>query len=384
MKRTKTKYPNIFSYETKKGKRYYVRRKYTVNGQKKEVSQSGLKSLADARVALAEIEQKIDNHEFDTNKNLTVDEYWQLYSDNRIKTGRWAPDTVCSKISIYGNHFKERYGKKQLKDINRLEYEQYITRKLNTLTRQTVVQTSAVFEAMITDAVVNGYLNKNPITRIYIGESRKTPKNKQVSLEDFRKWDRCAREVLDDYYYAMVRTSYFGLRRSEIIGIKYSSLELINGRYRIFLDESRTRQRPEGGRMKTVHSSRYVMVDEETTRLLTKAMATSKKIAKSVGRIPAKDDFLFVGRHKKSRVGYPVGYDLLTSIFEKVNKRTKMHITPHMMRHFFATQGQVAGVPLEHMAAALGHTTSYMTQKYTHIKDEVASDVTDSFLRAIK
>lgn len=61
-----------------------------------------------------------------------------------------------------------------------------------------------------------------------------------------------------------------------------------------------------------------------------------------------------------------------------------MHVTPHMMRHFFATQGQIAGVPVEHMAAALGHSTSYMTQKYTHIKDEVASEVTDSFLRAIR
>lgn len=55
-----------------------------------------------------------------------------------------------------------------------------------------------------------------------------------------------------------------------------------------------------------------------------------------------------------------------------------------MMRHFFATQGQIAGVSIEHMAAALGHSTSYMTQQYTHIKDEVAGEVTDSFLRAIK
>lgn len=384
MKRTKTKYPNIFSYETKKGKRYYVRRKYTVNGQKKEASQSGLKSLADARVALAEIEQKIDNHEFDTSKNLTVDEYWRLYSDNRIKTGRWAPDTVNNKTILYNKHFKERYGNKRLKDINRLEYERYITSKLNTLTRQTVIQTSAIFEAMLTDAVVNGYLDKNPITRIYIGESKKAPKNKQVSLEDFRKWDKRAREVLDDYYYTIVRTSYFGLRHSEILGIKFSSLELINGRYRIFLDESRTRQRPEGGRMKTAHSSRYVMVDEETTKLLTKAIATSKKLAKSAGRILSKDDFLFVGKNSPSKIGYPAKYSLVTTIFKTVNEHSNMHITPHMMRHFFATQGQVAGVPVEHMAAALGHATSYMTQKYTHIKDEVAGDVTDSFLRAIK
>lgn len=43
----------------------------------------------------------------------------------------------------------------------------------------------------------------------------------------------------------------------------------------------------------------------------------------------------------------------------------------------------IAGVPIEHMAVALGHSTAYMTQKYTHIQDEVANEVTDSFLRAI-
>ncbi|HEK9316002.1 TPA: site-specific integrase [Streptococcus equi subsp. equi] len=60
-----------------------------------------------------------------------------------------------------------------------------------------------------------------------------------------------------------------------------------------------------------------------------------------------------------------------------------MHVTPHMMRHFFATQGQIAGVPIEHMAAALGHSTSYMTSKYTHIKEEVAGSVTDRFMSAL-
>lgn len=37
MKYNKTKYPNIYTYETKKGKRYYVRRNFKLNGKKKEL-----------------------------------------------------------------------------------------------------------------------------------------------------------------------------------------------------------------------------------------------------------------------------------------------------------------------------------------------------------
>lgn len=35
MKYNKTKYPNIFWYVTLKGKRYYIRRGYYLNGEKK-------------------------------------------------------------------------------------------------------------------------------------------------------------------------------------------------------------------------------------------------------------------------------------------------------------------------------------------------------------
>lgn len=75
MKYNKTKYSNIYTYETKKGKRYYVRRNFKLNGKKKEVSASGLKTLAEARHALAEIENKIANNEYDPKKNMTVNDY---------------------------------------------------------------------------------------------------------------------------------------------------------------------------------------------------------------------------------------------------------------------------------------------------------------------
>ncbi|MBF6976277.1 site-specific integrase [Streptococcus macedonicus] len=386
MKYNKTKYPNIYTYETKKGKRYYVRRKFTLNGKQTEASVSGLKTLAEARQALAEIENKISNGDYDPRKNTTVDDYWQIYSENRIKTGRWAPDTIANKDTPYRHCFQKRFGNIRLKDIERLDYEEHITQLLNKYARVNVVQANGIFEAMVNDAVVNGYLDKNPILKIYIGENGIKPKNKQISLKEFRKWDSCAKKELSQYDYTMIRLTYFGLRKSEVFGIKLGSLKLIGGRFRIFLDESRTYFRQEGNKMKTKGSERYVVVDEETTVLLQSAVDFSYEIAKQTGRILNKEDFLFldVGDKYKGRLGKPVSCSRIYSSFQKVSKKCNIHITPHMMRHFFATQGQIAGVPVEHMAAALGHSTSYMTQQYTHIQDEVASDVTDSFLRAIK
>lgn len=386
MKYNKTKYLNIYTYETKKGKRYYVRRNFKLNGKKKEATASNLKTLAEARYALAEIENKIASGDYDQKKNITVNDYWQIYSENRIKTGRWAPDTVYIKDINFKRHFAPLFGKKRLKDVNRLEYENYINGLLDDYARMTVIQNNAIFEAMMNDAVVNGYLDRNPILKIFIGDSPIKPKDKRLSLEEFQSWDACAKKILRKYDYAMVKISYFGVRRSEIMGIKFSSLKLVNGRFRIHLDESRTYRRPNGSGMKTKQSERYVVVDEETTELLKYAIKKSKKIAKEAGRILNKDDFLFLdsGSNIRKNIGKPIAYVRIANLFRNVSEVNGKYVTPHMMRHFFATQGQIAGVPVEHMAAALGHSTSYMTQKYTHIKDEVASEVTDSFLRAIK
>ena len=127
MKYNKTKYLNIYTYETKKGKRYYVRRNFKLNGKKKEATASNLKTLAEARHALAEIESKIASGDYDQKKNITVNDYWQIYSENRIKTGRWAPDTVSGKKSLYNKYFAKRYENMKLRDVDRLEYENYMT-----------------------------------------------------------------------------------------------------------------------------------------------------------------------------------------------------------------------------------------------------------------
>ncbi|MFU2180750.1 tyrosine-type recombinase/integrase [Streptococcus pluranimalium] len=387
MKYQKTKYRNIYTYETTKGKFYYVRRSYYINGDKKEATKSRLKTVAEARLVLAEFERKIENNEFTYNKNLTVDQYWNIYSENRINTGRWSPDTEINKFCIYNTNFKKWLGNTKMKNISRIDYENILNKLLSQFSRNTVKQTHSVLNAMLNDAVRNKFLDDNPIDGIYIGQSDVKISQKRISLEEFKIWDRCAEDLLDSYYYTVVRLTYLGLRKSEDYGIKTTScVRLENGRYRIKLDDSRTKGRPDGGRMKTKGSERYLVADEKTSRLLDYAIPKSHAIAKKYGRILGPDDYLFLSDYKncqKKLLGKPLPTSRINTMFKQISKECGIHVTPHMMRHFFATQGQIAGVPIEHMAAALGHSTSYMTQKYTHIEDEVASSVTDSFMRVI-
>lgn len=386
-KYNKTNYPNIFWYETAKGKRYHIRRGYKIDGKKKEATKSNLKSIPEARKALAEIEQKIDNNDFDYNKNLTVNQYWDIYSELQVKRGIWAPDTEYGKQSIYKNHFKDWLGNVKMKDIDRLRYEMEMNDKLLAHPKNTVVQWHGIFNAMFNHALNNKFIDTNPIDKIFIGKSSVAPKNKQTSLKNFKIWDKAARDLLDDYQYLAIRFTYLGTRKSEDYGIKLGGLiKQPNGRYLILLDDSRTRLRPNGGGMKTDGSKRYLMADEETSRLIDIVIPQSHAIAKKYGRILGPNDYLLVVDYKGAsgvNKGKPWPVSRIEELFRKVSNKCGIHITPHMMRHFFATQGQIAGVPVEHMAAALGHSTSYMTQKYTHIQEEVSQSVTDKVMEII-
>lgn len=75
---------------------------------------------------LAEIERKIENNEFAYNKNLTVDEYWDIYVDNRLKAGVWSPDTYVERTNIFKNHISPKFGNKKNEC-----YKPYRIRKLH-------------------------------------------------------------------------------------------------------------------------------------------------------------------------------------------------------------------------------------------------------------
>ena len=54
------------------------------------------------------------------------------------------------------------------------------------------------------------------------------------------------------------------------------------------------------------------------------------------------------------------------------------------MRHFFTTQSIIAGIPLEQLSQALGHTKVYMIDRYNQVEDELAEATTDLFLSHIR
>lgn len=374
MKYNKTKYPNIFSYVTKKGTRYRIRRAYFSDGKKREVDESGFKTANEAKARLAEIENMINKEEmgYFAKKNLTCDEYYASYSMRRVKTQVWSADTKRSNDMNWKNHLSPKFGHIPLSKLDRNDYSEWIAEKLLSGARSSVKAYHNTFMNMLNDAVLYGLLERNRLMRVPIGESLIKPKSKHFSFESYQKWMSTAQKILTPYDFAFVYLTVFGLRRGEILGLKQSSVHSSEGFHtKLQINDSRTNERPEGKGSTKNGKERWIALDQRGTNLLNDAIKEAKQIKSDYNEILHIDDYLYMN----PRTAKPYDVGQLNRVFNQVNEQTGLKAHPHLLRHYFTTQAVIAGVPKEHTADFLGHTTIYMTEKYTHVKDEVTDSV---------
>ena len=381
MKYTKTKYPNIYTYETTKGKRYYVRRSFMFQGKKQEANKSSLKTISEARAELAKIEKRIADQTIAINPNITVEEYWKKFYEKRVETGRWTPNTEVYYKSTFKLHVLPFWGKTKLKNLSRNEYEKHIASLLKVRPKASVRIIHSCFMTMLNDAVMNGNILANRLNGIYIGDSLIAKKNKRITLDQFQIWLQEAAKTMDKTFFCLTYLAIFGLRRGEIFGLRHCDVSInANGRAVLHLQDSRGNHTQSGRHgLKTKSSERWVTLDDTGTELLLHLMTNAENIKKKLNIIK-EVEWDYISIDQKGKLINP---NKLNKEFEKVNSVVGFRISPHMLRHFFTTQSIIAGVPMEALSQSLGHTKMYMTDKYNQIHDELSAQVSDAFIAQV-
>jgi len=373
-KLTKTKHKGIYSYNTSSGKRYSVRFRYKdSSGNWKEKQESGFNNLTKAKMRKAELEITSKNDlSIIENESITFGQWYKEFFKASAPT--WSPHTVENFNSRYKNHFYV-FANKQLSKITLLDVQKFINQKLaDGYTVTTIKSLHNSMMQIINSAVKHDLLLKNKLNDVTFPAQIKT--TKYIESETMK--------LVDDYVFsdefsildqAMFVLMKIGWRKSEVSGFRHESVEIINSSsVYVHVLCSRTPLTKEYGKTtKTPSSQRTNHLTGFKAKIIISCINVSKKIYENHNLACTNVSFVFIN----PKTGKLYSPSRTSSILNKCNKSLNVKITPHMLRHVFATNAIVGGENIVDVSNWIGHSDVKVTlSTYTHSSKESKTKIT--------
>lgn len=363
------KHPNIYVYETKKGKRYGIRRGF-VNSENKrdEFTKSGFKDWRSADLVLKDFELKLGNGELGpvSHRSMTVDMALQRMASYKEARGLWKKATKKNTMNYYNRYLKPKFGQRKLAEITRLEYEAHLSALIKDNLANTTIHTiNGVMQSIMNFAERNDVIQKNMLRSMEI-VGGKPAKEQKLEKKDFDHWMATAKGMYSKYIISLLEVASLGERRGELLGLRFKDLHFFTENdtdfCKISWNVSRTPDQLEGGSLKNAGSVRENYVSGKVVDYLKYAAKFSKLAYENKDISPTEDDFIFI--NPDTAKGYHPSQ--INRLFNKISKKAGVAVNPHLLRHYFATQAlnnpNVADVEVMHW---LGHKNIQMTASYT-------------------
>ena len=156
-----------------------------------------------------------------------------------------------------------------------------------------------------------------------------------------------------------------GLRVSELINLKFNDINFKSLTIRVYGKGSKERLVP-------IHQNALNLLNEYWNLEITNHNKKIKRSKKIFLR-----EYIFVNNLSKKLTRQGLWY-ILKQTAMKLGIDSK-NISPHILRHTFATHLLYNGVPLRHLQEMLGHTSISTTQIYTHLSDKFIKEEYDKF-----
>ncbi len=241
-------------------------------------------------------------------------------------------------------------GIEDIKSISRMTINSYVrTLRERKLAPTSVIRKVASLRGFFKWATSSGILDKNPAATL---EQPKTPQRlpKVVSVKEI---DEMLHNNLTPLEHVIMELLYScGLRVSELVNLKINDIDLSSKYVRCFGKGSKERIIPIG------EQAKFVIKEFLPTRdfLIKKFGLTTKNLL-------IKDNGHFVTRQD------------IYSFIHNQGKLIHKNISPHTLRHSFATHLLENGADLRVVQELLGHSDVSTTQLYTHISKKRLKEV---------
>ena len=270
--------------------------------------------------------------------------HWVKMGRHRNESGRKNP-----KNGTCNAYLKEVFGFYRYIEA---EYEEPGSLKV-LLYSQFVVRNESKTKSMYRTKSFHGYMNSEE-------RNMRTATRKEI-ITVLQSCTNCRDQLL------ILILAETGFRIGEVLGIDYTkNIDYQNRKVRV-----RFREDNENGARAKNFEFRESIVSNDTFECLAHYLAENRKLLQY-------QTYLFINISGKT-AGHAWKADSVYDMFGRMEKKTGIKLTPHMLRRYFAMERWNAGWPLEMISQALGHRHLETTTKYLSIMDDKLTEASKEF-----
>jgi integrase len=351
---------------------YFVVDAPSLNGERRQIKRRGFPTRKAAAAAEAALLVELNRGTWVQPAKLTVADYltgeWLPAKQHTVK-----PATAATYRSMVDAYVLPHIGGVQLQKLDggtlNALYGQLLadgrTGASGTgggLAPKTVRNVHGLLHRALGDAVRWRRLTVNP------ADAADPPRNRPPEM---RVWtaDQLAAFIAstaDDRHAAIWHLfATTGMRRGEVLGLRWSDVDLASKQLTVIQTRSMVGDRPETGTPKTAAGARVIALDDQTVSALRRwrTAQTQERLLMGAGWFDAG------GLLVTEPDGRPVHPQVLTRRFHSATKQAGLPaIRLHDVRHTYATVALAAGVPVKVLAGRLGHADISVTLRtYAHV-----------------
>lgn len=268
----------------------------------------------------------------------------------------------------------------KLADVDRQVLQNYFIKKYENgrkdgkggLSPKTLKHHKNIIYQTLELALLNGMITSNPCNAITLPKIEKNTYQFYNADEARLFLDTVKNEELYPLYLV---TLYFGLRRSEVLGLKWDSIDFEAKRLTIKHTRTGCNEIIEKDKTKTKSSLRSFPLCDDMINLFVRLKNAERANQKLFGKDYIKNDYIF-----KWQNGSPYDPDYITHKFKKTLKKYGLkQITFHGLRHTCGSLLNEQGHTLKDAQEWLGHADIQTTANiYLHLDTKQKENISNS------
>ena len=329
---------------------------------------------------------------------LTLNQWYEFWL-NEYKSTTVKQGTLDSYRCMYEYYIRDTLGDKMLAEIRSDELQRFFNdMNRSGYSKSTLSLTSVVIGSMFRQAVKNDLINRNPVDACILPRGRRKVSERQALSE--RQQERLLEAAHGNPAEGILRLALgTGMRIGEITGLQWSDINWKKNELyvRTTLKQHREKRDYYLDLPKTGSSARTIPLLPEMVRVLKEEQEHRRQDKREAGvmwrPLPGMEQLVFLqkdgmpvsGQLVRQQLGRLVD-EMNGSMSAAAKRKAKCgtgrtetepmpHLTPHILRHTFATRAIERGIPPKVVQELLGHSSITMTlDLYTHVMPQTKAE----------